>query len=106
NLLEGRVVEALPQQQVVVECAGVRLRCRSAVQVPVGAPATLSLRYERVGIANGAPNAVVIPSRVTDRTFLGSSVRITARSASGLSLVADIADVERAGPLQVGSPVE
>jgi spermidine/putrescine transport system ATP-binding protein len=106
NLVEGRVVEALPGRQLLVECAGVRLRCRSAVDMPVGAAATLSLRYERVGLANGAADAVVIPSVITDRTFLGSAVRITARSASGLSLVADIAAMEKAGALQVGAPVE
>ncbi len=106
NLIEGRVVETLPGRQLLVECAGVRLRCRSVVDMQVGAAATLSLRYERVGLANGAADAVAIPSVVTDRTFLGSAWRITARSASGLSLVADIADVEKAGALQVGGPVE
>ena len=106
NLIEGRVVDILPQRQLLVECAGVRLRCYSAVDMPVGAAATLSLRYERVGLANGAAGAVVIPSTVTDRTFLGSAVRITARSASGLSLVADIGDVEKASALQLGAPVE
>ena len=106
NLIEGRVVETLPGRHLLVECAGVRLRCRSAVDMRVGAPATLSLRYERVGLANGAADAVVIPSVITDRTFLGSAVRITARSASGLSLVADIAYVEKAGALEVGAPVK
>ena len=106
NLIEGRVVETLPEHQLLVECAGVRLRCRSAVDMRVGAAATLSLRYERVGLANGAADAVVIPSVITDRTFLGSAVRITARSASGLSLVADIAYVEKAGALEVGAPVK
>jgi spermidine/putrescine transport system ATP-binding protein len=106
NLIEGRVVEALPDRQLVVECAGVRLRCRSAIGMPVGAAATLSLRYERVGLANGSADAVIIPSTISDRTFLGSAVRITARSASGLSLVADIADVERASALQVGAAVD
>jgi hypothetical protein len=33
-------------------------------------------------------------------------VRITARSASGLTLVADIADAEKAGTLTVGSAVD
>jgi ABC-type Fe3+/spermidine/putrescine transport system ATPase subunit len=106
NLIEGRVVDALPGRHLLVDCAGVTLRCRSAVDMPVGAPATLSLRYERVGLANGAADAVVIASTITDRTFLGSAVRITARSASGLSLVADIADMEKTGALQVGARVD
>jgi spermidine/putrescine transport system ATP-binding protein len=108
NLIEGRVVETLPQRRLVVDCAGVRLRCRSPVDVPAGAAVTLSLRYERVAVANPHPaaDAVVIPSVITDRTFLGSAVRITARSAHGLTLVADIADVERAAALTVGNPVE
>ena len=108
NLVEGRVVEALPQRRLVVECAGVRLRCRSSADMKPGAPVTLSLRYERVGLANarGGADAVAIPSLIAERTFLGSAVRITARSASGLTLVADIADLEHAGPLSVGSPVE
>ena len=106
NLIEGRVVEALPGRQLLVDCAGVGLRCRSAVDMQVGAPATLSLRYERVSLANGAADAVVIPSVITERTFLGSAVRITTRSASGLLLVADIADMEKAGALQIGGPVE
>jgi hypothetical protein len=48
----------------------------------------------------------MIPSTITDRTFLGSAVRITARSTSGLSLVADITDMDKAGRLQVGAPVQ
>jgi spermidine/putrescine transport system ATP-binding protein len=106
NLIEGRVVEALSGRQLIVECAGVRLRCRAAVDMPVGAQATLSLRYERVELANGAADAVIVPSVITDRTFMGSTVRLTARSASGFSLVADIADTERAAPLRIGTPVE
>jgi hypothetical protein len=92
----------------VVECAGVRLRCRSSADLETGVAVTLSLRYERVGLANGrgGQEAVTIPSVLTERTFMGSTVRITARSASGLTLVADIADLEHAGPLIVGSPVE
>jgi spermidine/putrescine transport system ATP-binding protein len=106
NLLEGRVVEALPERGLVIECSGVKLRCHSSVPLSVGSPATLSLRYERVALANGAADAVMIPSTVTERTFLGAAVRITARSPTGLALVADIADVERAGRLQIGAPVE
>jgi spermidine/putrescine transport system ATP-binding protein len=106
NLLEGRVVEALAQRELVVECSGVRLRCRSSVPVDVGSTATLSLRYERVGLANGAADSVVIPSTVTERTFLGAAVRITARSATGLALIADIGDAEKASRLQIGVPVD
>ena len=108
NLVEGRVLETLPQRRLVVECAGVRLRCRSSADLQTGVPVTLSLRYERVGLANGrgGEDAVTIPSVITERTFLGAAVRITARSETGLALVADIADLEQAGGLAVGSPVE
>jgi spermidine/putrescine transport system ATP-binding protein len=107
NLIEGRVVDALPDRRLMVECAGVKLRCRASNEIQPGSPVTLSLRYERVGLANGlAADAVVIPSVVTERTFMGSAVRIGARSASGLTLVADIADVENAGDLTVGNRVE
>jgi spermidine/putrescine transport system ATP-binding protein len=106
NLIEGRVVEKLPGRELLVDCRGVRLRCRSAVEMQVGAAATLSLRYERVGLANGAADAMTIPVVITDRAFLGSAVRIGARSASGLTLVADIFDMEKGGALRVGAALE
>jgi spermidine/putrescine transport system ATP-binding protein len=108
NLVEGRVAEVLPERRLVVDCSGVRLRCRAAAAMAVGAPATLSLRYERVQLANGAlsSDAVVVPARVTERTFMGSAVRLTTRTESGLTLVADIADVERAKDLAADRPVD
>jgi spermidine/putrescine transport system ATP-binding protein len=108
NLMEGRVVEALPGRRLVVECSGVRLRCRTAVELPVGSPATLSLRYERVQLSNGSvpADAVPIAATVTDRTFMGSAVRLNVRTAGGLALVADVTDVERAKGQETGRAVE
>lgn len=83
---------------------GVRLRCRSAADTPVGSQATLSVRYKRVGMANGAADAAVVRTVVTDRTFMGAAVRVTRRTAGGLALVTDLADVESAGKLLVGAP--
>ena len=108
NLVEGRVVEALPQRRLVVECSGVHLRCRAAAELPIGARATLSLRYERVQLSNGSvpTDAVPIAATITDRTFMGAAVRLNVRTASGLALVADVTDVERAKGLEIGRPVE
>ena len=106
NLIEGRVLEMLPAGKMTVDCGGVLLRCRAPAGIVAGALATLSLRYERVGLANGAPDAVRIAATVTDRTFFGAAVRITARSEGGFSLVGDIADLDGARSLYPGTAVQ
>jgi spermidine/putrescine transport system ATP-binding protein len=108
NFLEAEVLDCLAPDRVVFDCAGVRLTARSDRQLGRGERATLAVRYEKLRLAGGSPSAGATAIRATlvDRNFMGSTIRLSARTAGGTALLADIADGGAAARLKVGEPVD
>jgi spermidine/putrescine transport system ATP-binding protein len=105
NLLSGIVVEKQPAGDYLVDCQGSHLPCIAARSFEVGQRVTVALRYEKLGLAKGLPGETVISVTVTDRTYLGSAVRIETNLANGVVMTADIGDTDHAQRIQPGDQI-
>jgi len=105
NLLDGVIIEKIPGGYLV-NCQKANLPCVSARSFEVGQSVTVALRYEKVGLAKGAADECVIPATVTERTYLGSAVRIETRMTNGNTLTADLVDTDRGRSIQPGDEIK
>ena len=108
NLLEARVVDVRPDGVVIADCSGTRLECRAGHEPDAGAPVSLSLRYEKIDVGPSSPGAtdrVHHEGTVMQKTFMGNMVRLQARLPSGLTLTAEISNVEKARAFGEGDRV-
>ncbi|MBI4183970.1 MAG: ABC transporter ATP-binding protein [Proteobacteria bacterium] len=108
NLLEGRVVQAEGENWYGIDCAGLRVRCRSRKPLDAGAPVTLALRYEKIEVAPPRADAGrrSHQAEIMQKTYMGATLRFSARTAGGLVLTADVANVDKAKALNEGDTVE
>ncbi len=105
NLLQGTVIEALESGACAVSCEGLDVPCVATSRLDVGQKVTVALRFEKVGLVKRTEGEFAVLARVTDRTYLGSAVRIETRLANGTQLTADIGDIERAQHIGRGDEV-
>ena len=99
NLLEAAVADVRPDGRVVADCSGTRLECRSDHPLEPGAQVSLSLRYEKITVgpvSSSAADRVRHEGTIVQKTFMGNMVRLQARLDSGLTLTAEISNVEKA----------
>ena len=99
NLLEATVVGVRPDGRVVADCSGTRIECRTGHPPDAGARVALSLRYEKIDVGPASPGATDRPCHegaIVQKTFMGNMVRLRARLAGGLTLTAEISNVEKA----------
>ena len=107
NLLEATVAEVHGTDRVIVDCAGTRFECLTDYRVDVGAPVTMSLRNEKIGIGPVPPGArrAQHDGVVVQKIFMGNIVRLQARLASGITLSTDISNVEETRTYAEGDSV-
>jgi putative spermidine/putrescine transport system ATP-binding protein len=75
NFIDGRVKARSQDDRYTIETALGDIRCRSALALPIGAPATIVVRPEAIKLArqpsvDGSVNSIV--GRVRDRFYLGN----------------------------------
>jgi ABC-type Fe3+/spermidine/putrescine transport system ATPase subunit len=99
-LLSGIVVEKQSTGNCLVDCEGSHFPCIAACSLDVGQRVTVALRYEKLNLAKELSSETVISGAVTDRTYLGSAVRIETRLANGVVITADIGDTDHAQRIQ------
>jgi len=106
NLLSGIVVEKQSTGNCLVDCEGSHFSCIAACSLDVGQRVTVALRYEKLNLVKGLSSETVISGAVTDRTYLGSAVRIETRLANGVVITADIGDIDHAQRIQPGDQIQ
>jgi spermidine/putrescine transport system ATP-binding protein len=106
NLLDGIVVEKQAAGGLLVDCRGTPLPCIAGRPFDVGERVTVALRYEKVGLAREGSGETSVPATVTERTYLGSAVRLETRLANGIDMTADINDTDRAQQIHPGDTVK
>jgi spermidine/putrescine transport system ATP-binding protein len=105
NLWEGEITEKTPGGYLV-SCRKVEVRCISDESFEVGQRVTVAIRYEKVGLTKGTAGECTVPAVVTERTYLGSAVRIETRVVNGNTLTADLGDTARGQHIQPGDQIE
>jgi ABC-type Fe3+/spermidine/putrescine transport system ATPase subunit len=100
NILDGTVT-AVDEGGVSVACGPLTFRTARTAAVAPGHAVAVALRYERTMLTDAEDGA---PGTVTERSFLGDSVRIVVTVADGVTLNADVATSVRATP-PTGAPV-
>ena len=105
NLLNGVIIQEYETGGYLVDCQGTHLPCVAARRFDKGQSVTVALRYEKVGLASEVPGEIVIPATVTDRTYLGSAVRIETRLENGIAITADIGATDQAQKIQPGARI-
>jgi putative spermidine/putrescine transport system ATP-binding protein len=90
NRLAGEIVDTAGAT-CVAAVNGVAIRGRAATPCPAAAPATISVRPERIAVAAAAPAECEnrLPAVVEETIFLGDRVRVKLRAA-GAELVASV----------------
>jgi spermidine/putrescine transport system ATP-binding protein len=101
NLLDAQVLKR-SGDTVLLNVGGLHLNL-PAVEVPQSSAVVVSVRPERVTLA--APGELAVTATVTDRIYMGSAVKLIARTADGLQLVATGAPVTALGLLAPGETV-
>ena len=110
NLLPARVLGKGDAGLVMAESDGMRLACRTHPDTPSLKVGTVAVRYEKVGLrpataGDAAAADDIAMGRVMERIYFGSAVRFSVACANGLSLTAQVADVERARGIAEGDEV-
>jgi spermidine/putrescine transport system ATP-binding protein len=107
NLLDG-TVSGSDNGGVVVQCGGMTFPCRGAPGLAAGQKVTVALRYEKVSLAGAMLDArqTRVTGVVTDRSYLGNSVRLVSRLDNGTNLTADIADTAQVRTVTIGDTVQ
>ena len=106
NLIDGIIIEKQAAGGYLVDCQGTHFPCVAARPFDTGQTVTVALRYEKVGVARANPGETVIQATVTERTYLGSAVRIETRLANGIAMTADIGATEQAQGIQPGQSID
>ncbi len=92
NLLDGVITDAGSSSTVGLKCGGMKLAAVSHKPLTVGQPVTAAFRYERLKVVPSGSPDIVATGLVTERVYLGQSIRLEMALENGTSLTADIRD--------------
>lgn len=101
NLFDGKVVK-IEGNRVSVDSQGMVLNAVASNPVEAGQPVTVVVRYERIGLG---PGDTTLSAKLTERMFLGGSVRVSADCADGRRITADLPSASAAALPAIGDPI-
>lgn len=105
NLIDGVVLNSTAAGAADVNCGGVTIAATSHTPLAAGQPVTVAFRYERVGIGTKDAPLKFAEAVLTERTYLGQSIRFETRLNNGIGVTAEVPDNLEFSRMAVGDRV-